>query len=304
MRPAYGKGEKTMVENKSFGERLFTIFNTAFLIFLMLITLYPFLFVFFGSISDPLLFIQHKGILLKPEGFTLEAYKKVLTNPMIAIGYYNVLYYVVIGTALNVLMTSTFAYALSRKGAYWNKHIMKAVVFTMYVSGGMIPGYILVSSLGMLDTRWALIIPGLISTWNLIIMRTNFQQIPESLEESAKIDGAGEFTILFKIIIPLSIPIISVMVLFYGVAHWNSWANALMYIKNKNLYPLQLVLREILILNSVNDMMEGSQDAREFAMIEIIKYAAVIVATVPILVLYPFIQKYFTKGVMVGAIKG
>lgn len=293
-----------MVEKKSFGEKVFVLFNTAFLLLMMLITLYPFLFVLFGSLSDPLLFVQHKGILLMPEGFTLEGYKRVLMNPMIAVGYYNVIYYVVIGTALNVLMTATFAYALSRKGAYWNKHIMKAVVLTMYISGGMIPGYILVSSLGMLDTRWSLIIPGLISTWNLIIMRTNFQQIPESLEESAKIDGAGEFTILFKIILPLSIPIMSVMVLFYGVAHWNSWANALIYIKSKNLYPLQLVLREILILNSVSDMMDGAQDAREFAMIEIIKYSAVIVATVPILILYPFIQKYFTKGVMVGAIKG
>jgi putative aldouronate transport system permease protein len=181
--------------------------------------------------------------------------------------------------------------------------IMMLIVFTMFFSGGLIPNYLLVSELGMLNTRWALIIPGAISTYNLIIMRTSFQGIPASLEESAKIDGANDFTILFRIILPLSLPIVSVMILFYGVSHWNAWFNALLYLRDRDLYPLQLVLREILITNSTDSMTTGASDIDKALISETIKYAAIIVATVPVLFLYPFLQKYFVKGVMIGAVK-
>jgi len=201
-------------------------------------------------------------------------------------------------------MTSLGAYALSRQNFLWKNPIMFGIVFTMFFSGGLIPTFLLVNKIGLLDSRWALIIPAAMSTYNLIIMRTSFQGIPASLEESAKLDGANDFTVLFRIVMPLSMPVIAVMILFYGVAHWNSWFSALIYIRSRDLFPLQLILREILITNNTDSMMTGVGGGDRMPIGETIKYATIIVSTIPVLCLYPFLQKYFVKGVMIGAIKG
>lgn len=287
----------------SFGDKLFDTCNYALLTVLMLITLYPFLYVVFASLSTPSELIKHTGILWKPQGFFLEGYRLVLLNPMIGVGYRNTLFYVAVGTVMNVFFTALFAFVLSRRDLFWKKYMMMMIVFTMFFSGGLIPDYMLVKHLGMLDTRWALIVPGLIATWNLIIMRTSFQSIPYELEESAKMDGASDWTVFWKIILPLSVPLLAVMVLFYGVQHWNAWASALIYLRDRDLFPLQLVLREILIQNSMNDMTNLTTDSDPF-LGEVVKHATIVVATVPILVLYPLIQRHFTKGVMIGALKG
>jgi len=289
---------------RSWGDRVFDVCNVALMIVLCLVTVYPFLFVLFASLSDPVWVVQMRGLILFPKGFTTEAYKLVFENPAITTGYMNTLFYVIVGTALNILMTSFGAYALSRQNVMWKNPVMFMIVFTMFFNGGLIPTYLLVEHLGMLDTRWALIVPSAMSAFNLIVMRTAFQSIPVSLEESAKLDGANDFTVLFRIVLPLSMPVVAVMILFYGVSHWNGWFNALIYLRTRDLYPLQLILREILITNSTDSMITGVASGDKMPVGETIKYAAIIVATVPILCLYPFLQKYFVKGVMIGAIKG
>jgi len=289
---------------KTMPEILFDTFNIVFLVILTFICVYPLLYVVFASLSDGNQLMAHSGPLLKPLGFSLLAYKKVLENPNIKSGYINIMFVVIVGVALNVMMTALGAYVLSRKDVYFKKIFTKFIIFTMFFSGGLIPMYLTVKGLGLLDSLWALILPGLISTFNMIIMRTSFAAIPDSLEESAKIDGANDFTILFKIIIPLSKPVIAVMVLYYGVAHWNSWFTAMIYIRTRSLYPLQLVLREILMSNSVESMTGGSGSDSVDTISETIKYATIMVATIPILLIYPFLQKYFVKGVMIGAVKG
>lgn len=289
---------------RSWGERLFDGSNVVLMLWLSAVTLYPFLYVLIASVSDPAWVVKARGLIWYPHGFSLESYKLVFDNPAILTGYGNTLLYVVAGTALNILMTSLGAYALSRQSVKWKNPVMFLIVFTMFFNGGLIPTYLLINNLGMLDSRWALIIPSAMSAYNLIIMRTAFQSVPVSLEESAKLDGANDFTVLFRIILPLSMPVVAVMILFYGVSHWNSWFNALIYLRTRELYPLQLILREILITNSTDSMMTGVGGADKMPIGETIKYAAIIVATVPILLLYPFLQKYFVKGVMIGAVKG
>jgi len=191
--------------------------------------------------------------LLKPLGFSLEAYKLVFENPMILTGYRNTLFYVTVGTSINLLMTSLSAYVLSRKNVMF-KNAMMMVVFTMFFSGGLIPFYLTVRELGLSDSMWAVILPTAMSTYNMIVMRTAFTAIPDSLEESARIDGANDFTILFRIILPLSLPVVAVMILFYAVGHWNAWFNAMIFLRTRDKYPLQIVLREILIASSTDDM--------------------------------------------------
>ena len=293
-----------VVYKKTPMDHVFTLINTLLMIFLMIITLYPFLYVLFASLSDPNEFIAHSGTLLYPLSPNLDSYWAVLNNPNILIGYKNTIFIVVVGTGINLLMTCVGAYFLSRTGPMLKKPIMTLITVTMFVDGGMIPNYLLVRDLGMYDTLWALIIPGAISTYNMIIMRTMFQSIPASLEESARIDGAGEWTILFKLILPLSIPTIAVIGLFYAVGHWNSWFSANIYLRDKNKFPLQLILRDIVVKSEVDDMTIGAAFGNSYAMSFTIKYATVIVATVPILILYPWIQKYFVKGVMIGSLKG
>jgi len=293
-----------MANRRSAGEIVFDSANICLLIFLSAITLYPLLFVLFSSISDPKLLVSERGLLIWPAGFSLKAYRAVIDNPMIGVGYMNTLLYVTIGTVLNMVITSFAAYALSRKDVLWRNPIMFMIVFTMFFSGGLIPTFILIQDLGMMDTRWALILPGAMSAFNMIVMYTSFQALPAALEESAKLEGAHDFTILFRIVLPISLPIVAVMILFYGVAHWNSWFPASIYLRNRDLFPLQLVLRDILIANDTQRMLVGARGSDQSYISDTIKYATIMMATVPILALYPFLQKYFVKGVLVGSIKG
>ncbi|MDD2441213.1 MAG: carbohydrate ABC transporter permease [Eubacteriales bacterium] len=289
---------------RSLGGFLFDHANVLFLLGLMLVTLYPLVHVLFASVSAPSLLISHQGLLLLPLGFELGSYGLVFKNPMIVRGYLNTMIIVLAGTTTNLVMTSLGAYVLSRRDVLWKKLMMMVIVFTMFFSGGIIPTYLLVRNLEMTNTLYALFIPTAISTYNLIIMRTAFMGVPYSLEESARIDGAKDFTILFRIMIPLSLPVIAVMVLFYGVGHWNSWFSAMIYLRKRELYPLQLILREILISSDTTQMMTdvGGMDKEPVG--QTVKYATIIVATLPVLSIYPFLQKYFVKGIMIGALKG
>lgn len=288
---------------KSKGERAFQVFNYAFLMLIMLVCLYPVWYVAVASFSNSNALTQHSGLLFRPIGFSMDAYKKVFQNPMIGKGYLNTLFILIIGVFLDLVMTSLGAYFLSRKRVMFKKPIMLFIVFTMFFSGGMIPFYINLKELHLTNTLWGLIIPFMITTSNLIILRTSFESILESLIEAAQIDGAGHIRILTTIVLPLSKAMLAVMVLYYGVSIWNSWFWASAILRNREMYPLQIILREILLSNDTSSMTAGASATDTEAIGMTIKYATIMVATVPILCVYPFLQKYFTKGTMVGAVK-
>ncbi|GHT63424.1 sugar ABC transporter permease [Spirochaetia bacterium] len=285
------------------GENIFAVFNYIFLGLIAFLCFYPMLYVLFASFSSDRLLMQHSGLLLKPLGFSVAAYGMVFKNPMILLGYRNTLFILIIGVLLCLLMTSLGAYFLSRKNVFFKKPIMLAITFTMFFSGGMIPAYLNLRDLHLTNTLWGLIIPGAISTYNMIIMRTSFMTIPESLTEAALIDGAGHIRVLFSIVLPLSQAVIAVMILYYGIGIWNSWFWASAILRNRELYPLQVVLREILLQNSAIEMASGVDTGDQESVANTIKYATIIVATVPILCIYPFLQKYFARGVMIGGVK-
>lgn len=289
----------------SISRRIFLAADAFIMIILMIVCLYPLVYVCIASVSDSVKLMANTGLLWRPLGFNLAAYRAVASNPMVARGYLNTVIVLVFGVSINIFMTALAAYFLSRRNEIMLKGpIMAMMIFTMYFSGGMIPGFINVKNLGLYNSLLALILPGAISTYNLIIMRTSFQSIPASLEEAAHLDGASHFSILWNIILPLSKAIIAVMILYYGVGHWNSWFPASIYLNDRSKYPLQLVLREILLQNDVSNMAQNAGVAESYSVSESIKYAVVVVATLPILCIYPFLQKYFVKGVMIGALKG
>jgi putative aldouronate transport system permease protein len=291
-------------KDTSSGDKVFSLAVHVLLTLLVIVTLYPLIYVTFASFSDASQLITHKGFMYRPLGFSLEAYQSVFKNPAILKGYSNTLFILIFGVCTNLIVTALGAYVLSRKNVMWNKVFIFVVVLTMFFHGGLIPLYLVVKGVGLIDSLWATIIPFAVNTFNLIIMRTAFMAVPDSLEESAKIDGANHFVILFRIIIPLSMPVIAVMILYYAVEKWNGWFYASIFIKNRELFPLQLILREILISNNTDAMSAGASAADQFQLGETIKYATIMVASVPILILYPFVQKYFVKGIMVGALKG
>jgi len=284
-------------------EATFSVINYLLLALIALVCLYPMLYVAFASVSESNLLMQHSGLLLWPTGFSLASYAKVFANPMIPRGYLNTLFLLVVATFLQLLFTSMGAYFLSRRNVMFQKPIMMLVTVTMFFSGGMIPFYLTLKDLHLTNTLWGLIIPFLISTYNMIILRTSFAAIPESLIEAARIDGAGHFRVLFSIVLPLSKAILAVMVLYYGVGTWNGWFWASAILRDRELYPLQVVLREILLQNSLSSMTAGAGVGDTESVAATVKYATIMVATVPILVVYPFLQKYFASGVMVGAVK-
>lgn len=281
---------------------MFDGLNVVFLLVCSFAFLYPMWYVLVSSFSDPYA-IASGQVTFWPIDFTIDAYKLVFDDDRIWSSYGNTMIYVVAGTLINLVLTTMGAYPLSRTNLPGKSVLMALIVFTMFFSGGLIPSYLNVRELGLYDTYWAILLPGAVSAFNLIVMRTFFQSIPEGLIESAKIDGANDFRILWQMVLPLSMPVIAVMTLFYAVSHWNSWFSAMIYLQDPNLYPLQLILREILIQSSAQNMLSGATQDAVFRMSEAIKYATIIVATVPILVIYPFLQKYFVKGVMIGAIK-
>ena len=281
----------------------FRMFNVTFMLMLMFVTLYPMIYVLFASLSDGGDFMRHTGMLFRPLSPTMAAYKSVFRDPMIIRGYANTIFVVIAGVALNIFMTSITAYALSRQGMYWQKLVMSFITLTMVLRGGTIPRYVTIGIMyNMERSMLALIIPQAISTFNLIIMKTAFSAIPVSLEESAKLDGAGHLKILASIVLPLSLPVLAVMVLYYSVAHWNSWFDAVLFLRDREMYPLQLILREVLINSENKSMLAGSGDYEGLS--ETVKYAAIVVTIVPILMVYPFLQKYFVKGTLIGAVKG
>lgn len=284
---------------------VFQIINGAILTMLMIICLYPFVYVVFASFSDPWELVKHKGLLFSPLGFSLEGYKSVFTNRSIFTGYVTTLINLFAGTSLNMILTLLAAYAVSRKKFLLKKPVIIMIVFTMFFNSGIIPRFLVVRSLGLYDSRLSMILPTAINVFNLVIMRTAIETLPDSLEEAAVLEGANDFDILFKIVVPLIKSTLAVLVLYYGVFHWNQWYQGLMYIQDRDKFPLQLVLREILIGNSTESMSAGGVDSSgESAVIgEVIKYATIIVSTVPILSIYPLLQKHFVKGVMVGAVK-
>ena len=284
------------------GENIFNVCNIIIMVLFMAACLYPFWYVICASFSKSTLLMGNHSALVLPLGFSTAAYERVFHTATVWRGYGNTIIYVGVGTLINIIMTLLAAYFLSRKDLPGKTFLTIFIMFTMYFSGGMIPGFLNVQQLGLYDTRWALLLTGAVSTYNLIIMRTAMSSIDGALTESAMLDGAGHVTILFKILVPLCKATIAVLVLYYGVGHWNSWFNAMIYLDDKSKEPLQMVLRQILILSDMTDAGISSDDTEQLA--ETIKYATIIVSTVPILALYPFLQKYFTKGVMVGAVKG
>ena len=288
------------------GDLVFDLINTSLLGVLLIVVLYPLLYVVCASLSDPESVLQGSMWLL-PKGFTLDAYKRVFENNDILIGYRNTVLYTLVGTAVNLIMTICAAYPLSRKDFYGRNAMTVFIAFTMFFNAGLIPNYIVITGLGLRNSFWVMIIPGAVTVMNLIIMRTFFQNsIPEELYEAAFMDGCTNIQALFRIVLPLSRPVIAVMVLFYGVMHWNAFFNALIYLTDRSKYPLQLILREILIQNRISDMIDASSESiyRQQLLYETLKYAVIIVSSLPVLAIYPVLQRHFVKGVMVGAIKG
>ena len=294
-----------MKYKKSAGEWVFDSCNYLVMIGLIVITLYPCYYVLVASVSDPTRIYEGSGLLLYPKGFAMGAYKSVLSYSQLWISYVNTILYVLAGGFLSTLVTVMTAFALTRRGLPFKNTIMMGILFTMYFSGGLIPTFLVVRSLQMVDTRWAVILVPLISTYNLIITISYFRGLPYELEEAAKIDGANDYRVLLQVMIPLAKPIIAVIALYYMVSLWNSYFNEMIYLTSRSKFPLQLVLREILIQNdtaSVGGAASNAGDVQSYA--ENLKFAVIVVSTIPILCVYPFIQKYFVKGVTLGAVKG
>lgn len=289
------------------GDRIFGAVVFVIVTLLMLIVLYPLVYVLSCSVSSPTA-VGAGEVVLLPKGFTLMGYKRVFQEPDILLGYRNTILYTVIGTAINLFVTVPAGYMLSKKDVPGRNLFMFLFMFTMYFSGGMIPSFLLVRSLHLYDTRAVLVILGAFSTYNCIICRTFFAALPHELEEAAAIDGCSTVRTFIQIVLPLSQALLGVMVLYFAVGHWNSYFNAMIYVNNENYKPLQLILRRILILEQASaNMMEGGGDeyaAEQFKLKELIKYAVIVVSSLPVLVLYPFLQKYFAQGVMIGSIKG
>ena len=290
----------------SLGDQVFLGVIYFILTAVFLVTTYPLVYVLSASFSTPEAVVSGR-VWLYPVEPTLAGYAAIFRNPYILSGYANSLFYAVAGTLINLLVTVLAAYPLSRREFMPRNFVMALFVFTMLFSGGLIPTYLLVKGLGMVNTRWAMIIPNALAVWNVILTRTYFiSAIPDQLHESAELDGCGELRYMATMLLPLSKPILAVIALYYAVGHWNSYFQALIYLQNKNLFPLQIILREILILNSFNPemMINADELLRQQGLEDLLKYALIVVATLPVLSLYPFIQKYFIKGVMIGSIKG
>lgn len=296
-----------MVKNKSVGSKVFDGINCLFFVAIIVVCILPVWHVICASFSDAGWVMNQTGLIWKIERPNFNGYKLVFANNSIWTGYLNTLIYVFGNTALGMFLTVMAAYALSRKDFLWASPIMFIISFTMLFSGGIVPVYILVSQdLGLFDSRWALILPNCMSAFYLILVRTALQNVPDSLEESAMLDGAGPVRIMFQIYLPLIKATMATVILYYAVAHWNSWFNASLFLKDRGKFPLQLILREILIANDTASNATQSGDVAGNADLykQLVKYCTIMVATVPVLCFYPFIMKYFEKGVMIGSIKG
>ena len=290
---------------ESFTDQIFLWVVYIVLFIALVVVLYPLTYVVSASLSSPLA-VSSGRVWLYPVEFSLRGYEVAMGNPQIITGYANSIYYTFFGTLISVVATVLVAYPLSRKKLFGRNAIMLFITFTMIFSGGLIPTYLVIKDLGMLNTRWALIIPQAVAAWQVIIARTFFQiNIPDELAEAAELDGCGDLNFLWKIVIPLSMPIIAVLALMYAVGQWNAYFDALMYLKSTALHPLQLVLRSILILNTTAS---GSMDAKTMLerqqLADLLKYSLIVVGSLPVLIIYPFVQRYFVRGMLIGSIKG
>ena len=288
----------------SLGDKIFVVINSAILICLCIITLYPIWYVFCASMTSNTYLVSHPGILLWPHEMTFGAYKLAFSHPLLLSGYTNTLIILAVSLPINILMTLFAGYFMASKDVMFKPLLQGLIMFTMLFSGGMIPAYLNIRDLGLYNSLWALILPGALSVYNSIICKTAIESVPESLKESAYIDGANDVIILFRIIVPLIKATLAVLLLYYGVGHWNAWFNASIYLKDNEKLPIQNIMRAILIANSnvLNSAAAENDQVNQFA--EAIKYSTIILTTVPVLCIYPFIQKYFVKGVMIGAVKG
>lgn len=292
--------------SRSRGDKLFDWTNIMFFLLILGIVIYPLYFIIIASFSDPDL-VNAGKVLLIPQDISWIGYERIFGDAEIWNGYTNSIMYTVLGTIFRVSLIITGGYALSRKDLPMAGTLMLLILFTMFFHGGLIPTYLLVKELGMVDTMWAMIVPGAVSVYQLIIVRSFFQSnIPQEMLEAAMMDGCGNFKFFLRMVLPLSLPIIAVMVLFNAVAMWNSYFQALIYLNDASLHPLQIVLRKILIISEAQlDLIDASGDAAEEQKVsELIKYGMVVVSSLPVLVLYPFLQRYFVKGVMIGSVKG
>ena len=287
------------------GDKLFEIFILLVGVLVLLCVIYPLYYVIIASISNPSL-VMTGGVWLYPRQLTLDGFEALLGEAKIWIGYRNTIFYTAAGTMINIIMTVLAAYPLSRRDMAGRRFFTLIILFTMYFNGGLIPTYLLVRDLNMDNTVWAILIPAAISTYNLIVAKTFFENsIPHEIYESAFLDGCSNVRMLISIVLPLSKAILAVLVLYYGVAHWNSYFSALVYLRNEELFPLQIILRDILLLGQTEQM--GSNDVgmgEKIKMAEAIKYSVIVISSAPVLLLYPLAQKYFVQGVMIGAIKG
>ncbi|MCR2822998.1 carbohydrate ABC transporter permease [Lederbergia panacisoli] len=294
--------------SRGLSDKTFDILNKILVLIVTIVIIYPLIFAISASISDPSAVSTGK-MWLWPVDITLKGYKVILENNAIWLGYRNTIMYTLLGTVLHLIILLPCAYALSRKEVMGKKLILWFVLFTMLFNGGLIPTYLVVRSLGMVNTIWAIIVPGVVGAWSILVARTFFEHnVPDQLVEAARIDGASDFYIFFKIVLPLSTPIIAVMALFHGVSLWNQYFSALIYLSDVDLYPLQLILREILIIHEI-DTAAGGGAALGDSLVEqvktaaLVKYAVIIVAALPLLIVYPFLQRYFVQGVLIGSIK-
>ena len=292
-------------------DKTFNIINTTAVTIITLVILYPLIFVISASISDPAAVSTGK-MWLWPVDITFEGFKRVFANDAIWLGYRNTIFYTIVGTIIHLMVLLPCAYALSRKELMAKKFVLWIILFTMLFNGGLIPTYLVIKGLGFLDTMWAIVIPNVVGAWSILVARAFFQQtIPDQLVEASKIDGASEYYIFWKIVLPLSAPIIAVMALFHAVGLWNQYFNALIYLSDDDKFPLQLILRQILVLNEVDTSTGGAGDTGGMAesFIEqvrnaaLVKYAVIIVSALPLLIVYPFLQRFFVQGVLIGSIK-
>ena len=289
---------------ESAGSRIFDVINIVIMLLLCFVTLYPMWYVLCASFTENSYLVAHPGAIFWPHGFTAGSYGLAFSHPLLLSGYKNILIVLVVSLPINIILTLFCGYVLASKNLMFKPVIQFLVMFTMFFSGGMIPIYLNVRDLGLYNSLWALILPGAMSVYNSIICRTAIAGVPDSLTESAYLDGANDIIIVFRIILPLIMPTIAVLLLYYGVGHWNAWFNASLYLKDNEKLPIQNVMRSILIANSNVLNSAGSDNDMVNQYAEAIKYSTIILTTVPVLCIYPFLQKYFVKGVMVGAVKG
>ncbi|GGD47008.1 putative ABC transporter permease protein YtcP [Paenibacillus nasutitermitis] len=290
--------------DRSWSSRLLDTMIYSGLFLFAALTLIPFLYIVSASFTSSEELLQ-KGFVLFPTKFSLEAYAYIFSTQTLMRSLWVTVFITVAGTAINLVFTIFMAYPLARPSLKWRRQIMLMVIFTMLFSGGMIPTYLIVKSFGMLGTYWSLLIPGAISAFNLIILKNFFQQLPDGLEESAKIDGCNDFVTLIRIVLPLSLPAVATFALFYAVGHWNSFFQAILYINDAEKWPIQVLLRQIVILASGGQVGDSSSMSESFVPPgETVKMATIVVATVPILLVYPFLQKHFAKGALLGSVKG